>query len=128
MNALGIYKKLDCATDDKIIFYNEESGFYLFRTIQQENNWKVCFQKSFLSKTELRFIVPIDDISFVVTPPFCLLFQIANKSLEENAFIEFETCNDPSTSTLLNCTKGWKYLSTKEWKFDLTASIDCNGS
>lgn len=41
LSSLGVYKRMNCARDDKIIFHNEESGYYLFRLNEQNGNWMV---------------------------------------------------------------------------------------
>ena len=47
---------------------------------------------------------------------------------EALASLKFEDCKDSSSSKSDNCTTGWMYFSANEWTYDLTASIDCNGT
>ena len=41
--ALGKYERLNCGDAEKSVYYNEKSGFYLFRNKSNEKAWMVRF-------------------------------------------------------------------------------------
>ena len=44
MSSLGIYRKQNCTDNDKLVYYNEQSGDYLYRMNTTKSNWKVLIK------------------------------------------------------------------------------------